>query len=80
VGFKASYGLLRRGIQVTLLIRSEYPLSMQVDAEAGRMIWDELHAHGLDVRVGVEATAFEGKDEVAGAHLSDGTFLSCDMV
>jgi nitrite reductase (NADH) large subunit len=80
VGFKASYGLLRRGIQVTMLIRSGYPLSMQVDPEAGRMIWDELKTHGLDVRLGVEATAFEGKDTVARAHLSDGTLLSCDMV
>jgi NAD(P)H-nitrite reductase large subunit len=80
VGFKASYGLLRRGIQVTMLIRSGYPLSMQVDSEAGRMIWDELKAHGLDVRLGVEATAFEGKDTVSRAHLSDGSFLPCDMV
>ena len=80
VGFKASYGLLRRGIQVIMLIRSGYPLSMQVDSEAGRMIWDELKAHGLDVRLGVEATAFEGKDTVSKAHLSDGTFLPCDMV
>jgi nitrite reductase (NADH) large subunit len=80
VGFKASYGLLRRGIHVTMLIRSGYPLSMQVDPEAGRMIWDELKAHGLDVRLGVEATAFEGKVTVAKAHLSDGTLLSCDMV
>jgi len=80
VGFKASYGLLHRGIKVTMLIRSGYPLSMQVDPEAGRMIWDELKARGLDVRLGVEAAAFEGKDTVTRAHLSDGTFLSCDMV
>jgi NAD(P)H-nitrite reductase large subunit len=44
------------------------------------MIWDELKARGLDVRLGVEAAAFEGKDTVTKAHLSDGTFLSCDMV
>jgi nitrite reductase (NADH) large subunit len=31
VGFKAAYGLLHRGIDVTLLIRSGYPLSLQVD-------------------------------------------------
>ncbi len=80
VGFKASYGLLRRGIQVTMLIRSGFPLSMQVDPEAGRMIGDELKAHGLDVRVGVEAKAFEGNGRVAAAHLSDGMRLPCDMV
>jgi NAD(P)H-nitrite reductase large subunit len=80
VGFKAAYGLLRRGIPVTMLIRSGYPLSMQIDPEAGRMISDELNARGLDVRVGVEAVAFEGNGRVAMAHLSDGTRLSCDMV
>jgi nitrite reductase (NADH) large subunit len=80
VGFKAAYGLVRRGIPVTMLIRSGHPLSMQVDAEAGRMITDELKAHGLDVRVGAEAAAFEGNGRVAAARLSDGTRLSCDMV
>jgi len=80
VGFKAAYGLLRRGVKVTMLIRSAYPLALQVDPETGRMIWDELRAHGLDVRVGVEAVAFEGRNKVAGAHLSDGSHLSCDMV
>lgn len=80
VGFKASYALRRRGIPVTMLIRSGYPLSMQVDFEAGRMIADELMAHSLDVRVGVEAAAFEGNGRVAVAHLSDGTRLPCDMV
>jgi len=80
VGFKAAYALLRRGIQVTMLIRSGYPLSMQVDPEAGRLIADELKDHGLDVRVGVEAAAFEGNGRVAAAHLSDGTLLPCEMV
>ncbi len=80
VGFKAAYGLLRRGIPVTMLIRSGHPLSMQVDLEAGRMITGELSARGLDVRVGVEAAAFEGNGRVAMAHLSDGTRLLCDMV
>lgn len=79
VGFKASYGLLRRGVKVTMLIRSGYPLSMQVDPEAGRMILNELRAHGLEVRTGVEAVAFEGGGRLTGAHLSDGTRLACDM-
>ena len=32
VGFKAAHGLLKRGIKVTMLITSGYPLAMQVDA------------------------------------------------
>jgi len=41
VGFKAAYGLLRRGLAVTMLIRSNHPLAMQVDAEAGAIIQGE---------------------------------------
>jgi NAD(P)H-nitrite reductase large subunit len=80
VGFKAAYGLLRRGLAVTMLIRSGYPLSMQVDEEAGLMIRDELVRHGLEVRVDIEAVAFEGNGRVQSAHLSDGSRLPCDIV
>ena len=80
VGFKAAYGFLRRGLEVTMLIRSGYPLSMQVDPEAGMMIRDELVRHGLDVRVDVEALAFEGNGRVKSAILSDDSTIPCDIV
>lgn len=80
VGFKAAYGLLRRGIKVTMLIRSGYPLSLQVDARAGRMIQDELVGRGLEVRVETDVAAFGGNGVVERAHLSDGTEVPCDMV
>ncbi|MFW6333575.1 MAG: NAD(P)/FAD-dependent oxidoreductase [Thermodesulfobacteriota bacterium] len=80
VGFKAVYGLLHRGVKVTLLIKSGYPLSMQADEAAGQMILEGLAQKGLDVRVGIEAVAFEGRDRVDTAHLSDGSILPCDMV
>jgi NAD(P)H-nitrite reductase large subunit len=80
VGFKAAYGLLRRGLAVTLLIRSGYPLSMQADETAGAMVLEELRRKGLDVRVGLEVTGFDGGPEVRQARLSDGSCLACDLV
>ncbi|MBI5588937.1 MAG: NAD(P)/FAD-dependent oxidoreductase [Deltaproteobacteria bacterium] len=80
VGFKAAGGLLHRGIGVTMLIRSGYPLSLQVDETAGGMILAELIRRGLNVRVGVEVTGFKGSDTVTGAFLSDGSEVSCDLV
>ncbi len=80
VGFKAAYGLMRRGLSVTMLIRSNYPLAMQVDAFAGGLILDELTAHGLDVRVDIAAEVFEGAKTVKAARLSDGSRLDCDLV
>lgn len=80
VGFKAASGLLHRGIDVTMLIRSGYPLSLQVDEIAGGMILAELTRRGLNVRVGVEVTGFKGADTVTGAFLSDGSEIPCDLV
>ncbi len=80
VGFKAAYGLLRRGLSVTLLITSGYPLSMQVDPTAGAMILDTLVRHGLTVEVGVSVTGFEGNGSVEAGVTDAGTRLPCDMV
>ncbi len=80
VGFKAAYGLLQRGLDVTMLITSGYPLSLQVDETAGRMILDELRDYGLKVRVGISVEAFDRNGSVTGAHLSDGTLTACDLV
>ncbi len=79
VGFKAAYGLLKRGLEVTMLITSGYPLAMQVDATAGNMILDELVGHGLKVMVGVSVTAFEGSGSVRAAVTDAGTRLPCDI-
>ena len=80
VGFKAAYALMRRGLKVTLLIRSGYPLSMQADETAGGMVLEELRRKGLDVRVGVEVIGFDGGPAVRNASLSDGSRLGCDLV
>jgi NAD(P)H-nitrite reductase large subunit len=80
VGFKAAYGLLKRGLKPTMLITSPYPLSMQVDEVAGKMILDEMVRHGLTVRTGISVNAFEGSSMVEGALLSDHSTLPCDLV
>lgn len=80
VGFKAAHGLLKRGMAVTMLITSGYPLAMQVDQTAGAMIKSELEKCGLTVKVGVSVTRFEGMTKVQGAVLDSGETLSCDLV
>ena len=82
VGFKAAHGLLKRGVKVTMLIRSAHPLAMQVDADAGRIIQTELERHGLNVQVGIEVTAVESDQHqrVVRAVLSDGQILDCQLI
>ncbi|MCF8125566.1 MAG: FAD-dependent oxidoreductase [Desulfotignum sp.] len=80
VGFKAAHALLKRGIKVTMLITSAYPLAMQVDPTAGKMILKELQAHGLSVKVGVSVSSFDGDTRVKKASLDSGETLDCDLV
>ncbi len=79
VGFKAACGFMARGLDVTMLIRSGYPLSMQVDETAGKLILDELVRHGLEVKAGVEVEEFEGGEFAKSARLSDGSVAPCDI-
>ncbi|MBF0529513.1 MAG: NAD(P)/FAD-dependent oxidoreductase [Deltaproteobacteria bacterium] len=80
VGFKAAYGLLKRGLKVTMLISSAHPLSMQVDDVAGRLILEELISHGLTVKVKTDVRAFEGGSRVEAAVMTDGSRAACDLV
>lgn len=80
VGFKAAYGLLKRGLRPTMLITSQYPLSMQLDETAGKMVLNELLNQGLNVRTGISVQSFEGNTTVERSHLSDGTVQPCDLV
>ena len=81
VGFKAAYGFLRQGLDVTMLIRSEYPLSQQVDPTAGKLVRDKLEENGLGVLVGKDVARFEedGAGRVWRAQLTDGSVLDCDV-
>ncbi len=80
VGFKAAYGLLKRGLDVTMLITSAYPLSMQVDPPAGKWLLDELLAHGLQVQVDISVVGFNGNGSVRSAATDTGIEIPCDMV
>ena len=80
VGFKAAYGLLKRGLEVTMLITSGYPLSLQVDSRAGALILQELLDHGLKVQVGTSVAGFEGNGKVANAVTDAGGDIPCDLV
>lgn len=65
---------------MTMLIGSGYPLSLQVDEAAGKMILNELEGRGLKVRVGITVEGFQGEKRVKSARLSDGSTHACDMV
>jgi len=80
VGFKAASAMVYHHIPVSMVIGSDYPLSMQVDRSAGEIIYHGLQYHGIDIILNQSVQAFEGKEAVQGVYLSDGSYLACDLV
>jgi len=52
VGLQTAEALVRREVQVTVVVRSPHLLSQMVDAEAGRRIGALFARHGVQVRTG----------------------------
>lgn len=80
VGCNSAYGLLKRGLKVTMLDISAYPLSLHVDERAGKIILDELVSHGLEVLLGTSVSCFQGNGAVNTAVTDTGRELPCDLV
>jgi nitrite reductase (NADH) large subunit len=80
VGIKAAYGLIGRHIGVTVVISSQYPLSMILDEKTGRFIEKDLRGMGLDIRTGEDITVIKKINGSIRVSLSSGLELGTDAV
>ncbi len=82
VGVKAAHALATRGLDVTLCIGSDAPLSQVVNPEAGRKVAEALEDEGVSVRTGYRPSALEGEGGRVTAVRFDppGETLRCDLV
>jgi len=79
VGFKAAEALRCRGLRVTMVIRSPWPLALQVDEFTGRLLLDRLRQHGIRVLLGREVKEFAGRERLAKVVLDDGREISAGL-
>lgn len=85
LGLEAAYGLLKRGMQVTVVHRSDVLMNMQMDAEAGQLLKQKLEAGtdeipAMDFKMGANTTAVIGQDRVEAVEFDDGTRIPADLV
>ncbi|WP_019465688.1 NAD(P)/FAD-dependent oxidoreductase [Dyella japonica] len=80
LGIEAAHGLSRRGMQVTLIHRSQVLLNQQLNADAARLLGRNLEGRGLALRLGAETVRFEGVHRVERVCLADGSQVDADMV
>ena len=80
VSVKSVEALLQRRRKVHLVISSDRILSQMLDQRASRLFLDALGKNNISVNLRTDVRAFEGRERVEGAHLSDGSFLPCSLV
>ncbi|MBN2233198.1 MAG: NAD(P)/FAD-dependent oxidoreductase [Deltaproteobacteria bacterium] len=80
VGCKAALALRHRGLPVTMVITSSWPLSQQLDDAAGMMLRAEMEESGITVLPGRSVAAFRGNGgRVTAAVLDDGRELAAEL-
>lgn len=80
VGIKTAYALIRKKINVSLVISSFHPLSTTVDEETGNILKNLLINMGINVITGVDVKEVITKNDSIVAVLSDGKVLTSDVV
>lgn len=69
-----------RGLEVTILEALPVPLGRALGDEMGAACGLLHRDHGVELRVGIGVTGFEGTDRVEGVRLADETVLAADLV
>lgn len=80
LGLEAAYGLACKGVNVTLIHRSQWLLNRQLDKTAGDYLRLVMEDKGIQFCLGTEVSEFIGKQQVTGALLNNGQQLACDLV
>ena len=81
LGLEAANGLLIRGMDVTVVHRSDWLLERQLDRTAGRMLQKSLEAKGIKFLMQKDTRELMGKrGRVAGLRFTDGVEIEADLV
>jgi nitrite reductase (NADH) large subunit len=80
LGLEAAYGLVRRGMAVTVLHKADVLMERQLDEAAGRLLEKALLEKNVEVVIGADTDAILGDSRVLGVRLADGRELDADLV
>ena len=81
LGLEAAYGLMQRGMQVTVVHSNEVLLNRQLDHCAGKMLQQALERRGIAFKMTAQTQALLGDDHghVRAVRFKDGSELACDL-
>ena len=79
LGLEAAYYLAQLDVRVYVLDRGPWPLSRQLDEQAGALLWEMLEDLGIEVLARAEAKQVLGNGHVTGVELLDGNSLDAEL-
>ena len=80
LGLEAAYGLAKAGAHVSVVHLMDRLMERQLDARASELLKAALEALGIEVLLGAESEAIQGRRKVAGLRLKDGRNVPADLV
>jgi nitrite reductase (NADH) large subunit len=82
LGLEAANGLMKRGMQVTVVHVSEWLMERQLDKVAAQMLQASLEARGMQFRMSAQTAALVGDDSgrVTKVEFKDGTHVPAELV
>lgn len=80
LGLEAAHGLLKQGLDVTVVHRSDTLMERQLDTVAGSLLQESLQQRGLRFRLSADTTAILGSQKVTGVGFADGSEIPADLV
>lgn len=81
LGLEAAYGLVQRGMEVTVIHSRDILLNRQLDREAAKLLEAELASRGVKFKMPAQTEELLGDAEghVCGVRFADGSELPCDL-
>jgi nitrite reductase [NAD(P)H] large subunit len=80
LGLEAAFGLMKRGMTVTVLHLMQSLMERQLDEAAGLLLQRDLERGGITVLTKAQTEAIVGDTHVKAVQLADGSELAADLV
>jgi nitrite reductase (NADH) large subunit len=80
LGLEAANGLLRRGMDVTVVHVTASLMNQQLDGPAAELLRASLEQRGLRILLSCQTAAIEGEERVQSVRFADGESIPADLV
>jgi len=80
LGLEAANGLMRQGMDVTVVHVTDALMNQQLDKPAARLLQSALERRGMRFLLDAQTSEITGVDRVTGIRFKDGTEIAADLV